>query len=149
MNLLSSNSHRTEGEGSRGQNFALVFDGKVVEQQDKAASSKTVSFILWLSAEGRWVIALGKIKTWTSLYVMFVRDTTSWNSRMTGDQWIGKEITEIGHSLIDKLSRHLPGRSEGNHERLQSQYRLSRSRFEPSTTPVPVWNVAATRLCSV
>jgi hypothetical protein len=47
-----------------------------------------------------------------------VQNTVSYE-QMIGERWIGKDVEEISHDLIQILSQQLPGGTEENQEKSQ------------------------------
>jgi hypothetical protein len=65
---------------------------------------------------------------------------TQMNGRMTQAWRIGKDLGENSLCLFE---RHLPRRTEENHENYQSVWTVFWSRFQASTSRIHAWAVVA------
>jgi hypothetical protein len=83
---------------------------------------------------GSTVLVLNKYATILFIgYLTTFSVTTLYNVGRYND-----ELERSGRGLTEILSPHLPGRTEGNHEALQSEESMFLSRFEPKTCRIQV-----------
>jgi hypothetical protein len=70
-------------------------------------------------------------------------DYTALNGCVTDRRWIRKDLESSGCGLIGVLSRYVPNVTKENSENHQIGQPVPRSRFEPSSSGIRVWSVAA------
>jgi hypothetical protein len=68
---------------------------------------------------------------------------------MRDERSIGRDLESIGRGLIDVLSRHSFGGAVENYEISESEYPISRRRYELSTFQIRVQAVTVKSVCSV